>query len=588
MAFPQSFLARTTFLLILAGIAIFTELGRMDVTTENEGQRTAPPKHMLRTGDFVVPELNGNPYLAKPPLLYWATAGVYAVTGTQTEFTGRLVTATCGVLLVLAVYWVLRRKADDDVGFMAALMLLAAPYALERSRFAELDQPLLLFTFLAIAALHTAWTRDGWPRWSMAVVAGLCLAAATMLKGPVPYLFVGAAYVAHVLTKDNAIEDRAASGLRAAAWCVLLAILLYPLPIPFPIALSVLVVCWLGLLVRTGWGINVAALPQTLLAVAIGVALCAPWAWMVLERLGWERIQALLNSEVIDRTHTATDINSGFPLYYVVALPVMLAPFGLLLPVQLSSRAWRDGAPFYRFSLAMAWFSIALFSLIAGKEYEYIMPCSPFLLCALAYPVVEYLRGTLEPGKALWFDRCARAFRGLLPFLAVGVVVVVAVNQYHPVLLLEMSVIAAVVLGLSLLPLRGRREQVLRIAVCATLVILSGLLMRAYRQTGDRSPKEMALLCRELVERGHLVEATKIYAAFNNYSEIPIPIQHDPETVETRLNGEEPYFYITTMKILRTFPHVETYTDNFVYGPIDTHDLVLLGNRPIEDVLPAR
>lgn len=581
----QSPLWRSLFLLALASFAIFTELGRMDVTTENEGQRTAPPKHMLRTGDFVVPELNGKPYLAKPPLLYWATAGVYAATGVQSEFTGRLVTATCGVLLVLAVYWVLRRKASEDVGFVTALMLLCAPYALERSRFAELDQPLLLCTFLCIAALHTSWTSDGLRRWGMALVAGLLLAAATMLKGPVPYLFVAAAYVAFVLTRDNAIEDRAGGALRAAAWCIVLAIVLYPLQIPFPLALSILVVVWLWMLVRTGWGINVAALPQTLLVVLIGVGLCAPWAWMVLERLGWERIQGLLNSEVIDRTHTATAINSGFPLYYVFALPVMFAPFGLLLPVQLSSRDWRDGAPFYRFSLAMAWFSIALFSLIAGKEYEYIMPCAPFLLCALAYPVVTYMGGTLDPGKALWFDRWAKSFRGLLPVLAVGVVVAVLIDQYHPVLLVETLLIALAVIGITLLPLRDKHTLVLRIAVCATLVITAGLLTRAYRQTGERSPREMALICKELVERGITVEATKIYAAFNHYSELPIPIVLEPEVVEARLKGEEPYFYITTTKILRDFPHAEEYKDKFVYGPLRTHDLVLLGNRTPEELI---
>ncbi len=585
MSLLQSPPLRALFLFVVAALTIFTELGRMDVTTENEGQRTAPPKHILRTGDFIVPELNGRPYLAKPPLLYWATAGVYAATGVQSEFTGRLVTATCGVLLILAVYTVLRKKAGEDVGFFAALALAIAPYCIERSRFAELDQPLLLFTFLTVCALHTAWTSDGLRKWGMTLLAGLCLAAATMLKGPVPYLFVGAAYVAFVLTRDTATHDRAASGLRAGAWCILLGIVLYPLPIPFPAALMVMVACWLVLLKRTGWGINVSALPQTLLAVAIGIGLCVPWAWTVLERLGWENIQKLLNSEVIDRTHTATAINSGFPLYYIVALPVMLAPFGLLLPVQLSSRAWRDAAPFYRFSLAMAWFSILLFSLIAGKEYEYIMPCAPFLLCALAYPVVEFVHGTLEPGKALWFQRWARSFRVLLPVLAVGVVIAVALDDYPATLLIECIVLAVAVLALSIRPIRNNHTLVLRVALCAALVILSGLLTRSYRQTGERSPKELALACKQLVEQGVPIEATKIYAAFNNYSELPIPIQLDPATVEQRLNGPDPYFYITTMKILKDFPHQEAYAEKIKFGPLRTHDLVLLGNRSLEETL---
>lgn len=573
----QSPLARMVFLLLLSSLTIFLELGRMDVTTENEGQRTAPPKHMLRTGDFIVPELNGRPYLAKPPLLYWATAGVYSITGVQNELTGRLVTATCGILLVLAVYSVLRRKAGEEVGFITALAVACAPYCIERSRFAELDQPLLLFTFLTICALHSAWISEGLRKWGMTLLAGVLLAAATMLKGPVPYLFVGGAYVAFVLTRDTAIEDRAAAGFRAIGWTILLAILLYPLPIPFPLALGVLVVWWLSLLWRTGWGINVAALPQTLLAIVIAVGMCAPWAWAVLQRLGWENIQKLVNSEVVDRTYTATEINSGFPLFYVIALPVMLAPFGLLLPVQLSSRAWRDGAPFYRFSLAMAWYSIGLFSLIAGKEYEYIMPCAPFLLCALAYPLVDYMRGELESGKALWIGRWATAFRCLTPLLAVGIAVA---GARHPVLFVETAVLAVAVIGLSLLRLRDKQAIVLRVAVCAALVVTGGLLTRAYRQSGERSPKDMALVCKQLVEKGVTIEATKVYAAFNNYSELPIPVQLDAAVVEQRLNGTDPYFYITTMKILESFPHHEAYADKIVMGPLKTHELVLLGNRP--------
>jgi 4-amino-4-deoxy-L-arabinose transferase-like glycosyltransferase len=577
LSFLQSTAARVLFLLLLSSVTIFFELGRMDVTTENEGQRTAPPKHMLRTGDFVVPELNGRPYLAKPPLLYWATAGVYAATGVQNELTGRLVTATAGVILVLAVYLILRRKAGEEVGFFTALAVACAPYCIERSRFAELDQPLLLFTFLTICALHTSWTSCGLRKWGMTLLAGVLLAAATMLKGPVPYLFVGAAYVAFVLTRDTAIDDRASSAFRAMGWTILLAILLYPLPIPFPLALGVLVVWWLALLWRTGWGINIAALPQTLLAIVLAIGLCAPWAWAVLQRLGWENIQKLVNSEVVDRTYTATEINSGFPLFYIIALPVMLAPFGLLLPVQLSTRAWRDGAPFYRFSLAMAWYSIGLFSLIAGKEYEYIMPCAPFLLCALAYAVVDYTRGALDAGPSLWFGRWVVAFRWLTPLLAVGVAVA---GARHPVLLVETIVLAIAVIAINLLRLTDKRALVLRVAVSAALVITGGLLTRAYRQTGERSPKEMALACKALVEKGVAIEATKVYAAFNNYSELPIPIQLDAAVVEQRLNGSEPYFYITTMKILESFPHHEAYADKIVMGPLKTHELVLLGNRP--------
>ncbi len=38
---------------------------------------------MLQSGDYIVPRLNGQPYLDKPPLLYWATAASFGIFGTN-------------------------------------------------------------------------------------------------------------------------------------------------------------------------------------------------------------------------------------------------------------------------------------------------------------------------------------------------------------------------------------------------------------------------------------------------------------------------------------------------------------------------
>ena len=143
-------------LLIAALFAVFFELGRMDVCTDNEGERATPPAEMLRSGDYIVPTINGATYLAKPPLLYWVIAAVYRMTGEISALTARIPTAACAVALVLAVYLVFRRRLNESAARFAAIALLASPYFLERSRWAELDVPLTLATFLAIAACWTA------------------------------------------------------------------------------------------------------------------------------------------------------------------------------------------------------------------------------------------------------------------------------------------------------------------------------------------------------------------------------------------------------------------------------------------------
>src|SRR5690554_754370 len=128
----------------------------MDVYMDNEGQRVAPPHEMLLTGEYLIPTLNGEIYLAKPPLLYWMTAAVYSMTGVVNEWTGRLVTAVFSVLLVLVMYLYLRRTVDESIARLSAVGMLAAPYFLERARWADLDIPLAVAIFLAVAALRAS------------------------------------------------------------------------------------------------------------------------------------------------------------------------------------------------------------------------------------------------------------------------------------------------------------------------------------------------------------------------------------------------------------------------------------------------
>lgn len=143
------------------------------------------PAEMLRSGDYIVPTINGATYLAKPPLLYWVIAAVYRMTGEISALTARIPTAACAVALVLAVYLVFRRRLNESAARFAAIALLASPYFLERSRWAELDVPLTLATFLAIAACWTAFeAATVFRRAGFTLLGGLAMGAAIMLKGP--------------------------------------------------------------------------------------------------------------------------------------------------------------------------------------------------------------------------------------------------------------------------------------------------------------------------------------------------------------------------------------------------------------------
>ena len=62
-------LALTSAVLFWA-VVFLPSLGTPELKGE-EGRRVLPARNMLRSGEWVVPEVGGRPYSRKPPLLNW-------------------------------------------------------------------------------------------------------------------------------------------------------------------------------------------------------------------------------------------------------------------------------------------------------------------------------------------------------------------------------------------------------------------------------------------------------------------------------------------------------------------------------------
>ncbi|MBI2422206.1 MAG: glycosyltransferase family 39 protein [Candidatus Hydrogenedentes bacterium] len=577
-------------LIALAGVAVLLELGRMEVYTENEGQRLAPPAEMLRSGDFVIPTLNGEIYLAKPPLLYWTIAGFYTAAGAITPFLGRLPVALSAVLLAFLIYRFAARHGSPRIGQFTALGLLASPYFLERARWAELDTPLLLTTFLAIALLYEAWQADSASRrLAFAVASGAALAAAALLKGPVPYLFVGAALLARILVESTRLDQTIKRLMQWTVICIVIEAVRLLLRVPFPFVLAAAVLGWLVLLVRDARHAVWPQLRLALIALVVSVALVAPWAAAVLSRLDWAFLNTLLHSEVVDRTHTATEINSGSPFYYLIALPVMLLPLGLLLPFHFSRTLWQEEGLFYRFCVLLGWLNLATFSLIAGKEYEYVMPAAPFLLIASATTLARSAEG--DTTRERWIVYWRRFGTGLFSFAAVGLAIWTAIEEFHPLLLVETAVLGAIALLVLYSTFVRTRipESGVRILMAGVLVVTSALLTRSFHYTGDRTPREIGTLCGDLKREGFTVESSDIFASVAFYTAIPIVEDINPESVVAKMNGDTPYFYLTREKFLQAFKGKDDQVEELVLsGPFTNKDLVLIGNAAAREAFSKR
>src|SRR5262245_25739746 len=116
---------RDALLIIAAGaILLFTGLGRADLFNPDEPREAEMAREMLVSGDHVVPRLNGEPFLEKPPLFYWLVVTAYRAAGGPSEAAARVVPAIAGLLCLLMTWILARRILGETTALLAALILL--------------------------------------------------------------------------------------------------------------------------------------------------------------------------------------------------------------------------------------------------------------------------------------------------------------------------------------------------------------------------------------------------------------------------------------------------------------------------------
>src|SRR5438270_7819327 len=94
--------AANLLIVILVWAAIYLPaLGSLAIKGE-EGRRILPAVRMLETGDYMVPQVGGEPYLRKPPLINWLVAVSLKIFGRRNEWTARLPSALCVLAVAIA------------------------------------------------------------------------------------------------------------------------------------------------------------------------------------------------------------------------------------------------------------------------------------------------------------------------------------------------------------------------------------------------------------------------------------------------------------------------------------------------------
>lgn len=168
----------------LAALMFFCRL-RTPLLEPEEARYAEIPRQMLAESRWLTPVLHGQPYLDKPPLLYWLVMGSYSIFGVH-DWAARIVPGLCGWLTVLVTFWWARRAAGARVAFFAAIILCLCAQFVYYGRMLTMNAPLALFVTATLATAHTAALatvrRNALALWAL---SGVCIGLGFLTKGPV-------------------------------------------------------------------------------------------------------------------------------------------------------------------------------------------------------------------------------------------------------------------------------------------------------------------------------------------------------------------------------------------------------------------
>jgi 4-amino-4-deoxy-L-arabinose transferase-like glycosyltransferase len=196
---------------VLLGALWLANLPFRPLFDPDEGRYAEIPREMLASGDWVTPTLNGLKYFEKPPLQYWATAGLYDLFGVH-EWTARLWSAALAFLCIPMVFVFARRIGyASETAMVAAALLAVNPYFALTGQLNLLDQGFSFFLSAAVFSFVVAQREislqsrpKAWllPTWCF-------LALAVLSKGVVALVLAAATLVAYSLvTRDVALLRR--------------------------------------------------------------------------------------------------------------------------------------------------------------------------------------------------------------------------------------------------------------------------------------------------------------------------------------------------------------------------------------------
>ena len=203
--------------LAIGWIVVFWRLGYASLLDPDEAHYAQLTREMLHAGNWLVPLLDGKPFIDKPVLFHWLQGASVALLG-ESEFAARLPSALAALALFAVTRWVGAVLFGAEVGYWGAIMFATIPATFALSSIALFDMVFTAFLFGAVGCLLVG-AQEQDRRIEYAGYGLLTLAV--MTKGPVALLltgaFLSAAWIAGGALRQRVGRLRWKSGLALVA-----------------------------------------------------------------------------------------------------------------------------------------------------------------------------------------------------------------------------------------------------------------------------------------------------------------------------------------------------------------------------------
>lgn len=173
-----------------AALLALVDVGTRMLTSNDEARFPVLAQSMLAGGDWLVPSLNGAPYLDKPPLLAWAIAAASWPGGHVTQLTAVIPSVVAALLTVFVVYRLGREMWDPTTGRYAAAVAATTQGLFVHARVPMPDMMLTACGALSLWALYRMRRRQPGRAWLAFYAA---LAAGFWTQGPAGLMPLGVA-----------------------------------------------------------------------------------------------------------------------------------------------------------------------------------------------------------------------------------------------------------------------------------------------------------------------------------------------------------------------------------------------------------